>query len=84
LIKGFQAVFKEDEKYIRYILLDEHRGYNTFQTDDKDVEVTAGLISKARLTNGVSETNAGKIIKSGVDYLPNKIILVDPLGEKPL
>ena len=82
--KRFQAIFKEDKKYIRYILLDEHKGYNTFHTDDKDVEVTAGSYIKSEVDQWVSETNAGKIIKSGVDYLHNKIILVDPLGETPI
>ncbi len=82
--KRFQAVFKEDKPYIRYILLDERKGYNTFQTDDKDVEVTAGAYIKSEVDQWVSETNAGKIIKSGVDYLHNKIILVDPLGDTPI
>ncbi len=82
--KRFQVVFEEDKPYIRYILLDERRGYNTFQTDDKDVEVTAGAYIKSEIDQWVSETNAGKIIKSGVDYLHNKIILIDPLGDIPI
>ena len=38
----FQKVFKEDKPYLRYILLDARQGYNTFKTNDRDVEVVAG------------------------------------------
>ncbi|MGC4037965.1 MAG: phospholipase D-like domain-containing protein [Chitinophagaceae bacterium] len=82
--KRFQTVFKEDKGYIRYILLDKHQGYNTFKTDDKDVEVVAGAYIQSAVDNWVVETNAGKIIKSGVDYLHNKLILIDPLGDVPI
>lgn len=82
--KRFQSVFQEDKPYIRYILLDERKGYNTFQTNDKDVEVVAGAYIKSPVDNWVSETSAGKLIKSGVDFLHNKIILIDPLGQTPV
>ena len=82
--KRFQEVFKKDKTYLRYILLDERRDYNTFKTDDKDVEVTAGAYIKSPVDNWVVETSAGKLIKSGVDFLHNKIILVDPLGDVPI
>ncbi|MBI4811077.1 MAG: hypothetical protein HY800_06510 [Ignavibacteriales bacterium] len=82
--KRFQTVFQEDKKYIRYILLDERREYNTFQTNDKDVEVTAGSYIKSEVDQWVAETSAGRIIKSGVDYLHNKIIIIDPLGKTPI
>jgi phosphatidylserine/phosphatidylglycerophosphate/cardiolipin synthase-like enzyme len=81
--KRFQAVFKEDKNYIRYILLDKHSESNTFQTNDKDVEVVAGAYIHSPIDNWVGETDAGKLIKTGIDFLHNKIILIDPLGEVP-
>ncbi len=80
----FQTVFQKDKDYLRYILLDERRAYNSFKTDDKDVEITAGAYIKSPVDNWVVETSAGKLIKTGVDFLHNKIILIDPLGEVPV
>jgi len=82
--KRFQEVFQKDKPYIRYILLDSHRKYNTFQTNDRDVEVTAGSYIKSPVDQWVRETYAGKIIYSGVDYVHNKIILIDALSAKPI
>ncbi|MEP6613615.1 MAG: phospholipase D-like domain-containing protein [Mucilaginibacter sp.] len=82
--KRFQEVFEKDKPYIRYILLDKKAKFNTFQTDDKDVEVTAGAYIHSPVDNWVAETSAGKLIKSGVDFLHNKIILIDPLGQTPI
>ncbi len=82
--KRFQKVFKIDKPFIRYILLDSHKNYNTFQTDDKDVEVTAGAYIKSPVDHWVSETSAGRIIKSGIDYVHNKIIIIDALTDKPI
>jgi hypothetical protein len=80
----FQTVFKLDKPYIRYILLDQRSKSNTFVTDDKDVEVTAGAYIKSPVDQWASETSAGKIIHSGVDYVHNKIILIDALGADPI
>lgn len=81
--KRFQKVFQEDKPYIRYILLDSHKGYNTFQTNDKDVEVTAGSYIKSPVDHWLKEKSSGALIKSGVDYVHNKIILIDPLSASP-
>jgi phosphatidylserine/phosphatidylglycerophosphate/cardiolipin synthase-like enzyme len=81
--KRFQKVFQEDKPYIRYILLDSHKGYNTFQTNDKDVEVTAGSYIKSPIDQWLKETYSGALIQSGVDYVHNKIIIIDPLTASP-
>ena len=82
--KRFQAVFTEEKPYLRYILLDARRSYNTFKTNDRDVEVVAGDYIQANIDQWATETTSGKLIKSGVDFLHNKIILVDPLGDVPV
>jgi phosphatidylserine/phosphatidylglycerophosphate/cardiolipin synthase-like enzyme len=79
----FQKVFKEDKPYIRYILLDSHKKYNTFETNDKDVAVTAGSYIKSPVDQWLKETYSGSLIKHGVDYVHNKIILIDPLSGTP-
>ena len=81
--KRFQKVFGEDKPYLRYILLDQRQGFNHFQTNDRDVEVVAGSYIRSDFDQWAAETSAGKLIKSGVDFLHNKIILVDPLGDVP-
>lgn len=81
--KRFQTVFQGDKDYIRYILLDKRAKDNTFQTDDKNVEVVAGAYIHSPIDNWVAETNSGALIKTGINFLHNKIILIDPLGEVP-
>ncbi len=79
----FQAVFKEDKPYLRYILLDSRKKYNEFQTNDRDVEVTAGAYIKSPVDQWVKEKSSGSLIKKGIDYVHNKIILIDPLSASP-
>ena len=82
--KRFQAVFGKDKPYLRYILLDARKSFNTFQTNDRDVEVVAGAYIQSNIDQWAAETSSGKLIKSGVNFLHNKIILVDPLGDVPI
>jgi phosphatidylserine/phosphatidylglycerophosphate/cardiolipin synthase-like enzyme len=82
--KRFQKVFGDDKPYLRYILLDARKTFNTFKTNDRDVEVVAGSYIPSDLDQWAGETNAGKLIKSGVNYLHNKLVLVDPLGDVPI
>lgn len=82
--KRFQTVFGKDKPYLRYILLDARKSFNTFKTDDRDVEVVAGAYIQSNIDQWAAETSAGKLIKSGVNFLHNKIILVDPLGAVPI
>ncbi|PYJ89778.1 MAG: hypothetical protein DME71_08455 [Verrucomicrobia bacterium] len=81
--KRFQVVFAEDKPYLRYILLDRRQGYNTFKTNDRDVEVVAGSYIQSAFDQWVAEKSSGSLFKSGVDFLHNKIILIDPLGAVP-
>ncbi len=79
----FRAVFKEDKPYLRYILLDSRKKYNEFKTNDRDVEVTAGAYIKSPVDQWLKETSSGALIKKGIDYVHNKIILIDPLSACP-
>jgi hypothetical protein len=82
--KRFQLVFGEDKPYLRYILLDARKGYNTFQTNDRDVEVVAGSYIDSDLDQWAAEKSAGSLFEPGVNFLHNKIILIDPLGDVPI
>jgi phosphatidylserine/phosphatidylglycerophosphate/cardiolipin synthase-like enzyme len=82
--KRFQLVFGEDKPYLRYILLDARKSYNTFQTNDRDVEVVAGSYIDSDFDQWAAEKSAGSLFASGVNFLHNKIILIDPLGDVPI
>jgi len=82
--KRFQQVFGEDKPYLRYILLDARKSYNTFKTNDRDVEVVAGSYIDSDFDQWAAEKSSGSLFKSGVNFLHNKIILIDPLGDVPL
>lgn len=80
----FQMVFQKDYNHIRYILLDERKRYNTFKADDADVDLTPRwLIFSHQGITGYRIFSAGKLIKSGVVFLHNKIILIDASGLTP-
>ncbi len=82
--KRFQKVFTAERDYLRYILLDARRAYNTFKTNDRDVEVVAGSYIHSDFDQWAAETSSGKLMKSGVNFLHNKILLIDPFGESPI
>jgi phosphatidylserine/phosphatidylglycerophosphate/cardiolipin synthase-like enzyme len=81
--KRFQQVFGEDKPYLRYILLDARRSYNEFKTNDRDVEVVAGSYIQSSIDQWAAEKSSGGLFEPGVDFVHNKIILIDPLGEVP-
>ncbi|MFT3879435.1 MAG: phospholipase D-like domain-containing protein [Gemmatales bacterium] len=82
--KRFQKVFTKDQPYLRYLLLDSRKKYNTFKTNDRDVEVVAGAYIHSNLDQWAAEVSSGTLIKSGVNFLHNKFILIDPLGNVPI
>jgi len=82
--KRFQKVFGENKPYIRYILLDARKAYNRFQTNDRDVEVVAGSYIDSDFDQWAAEKSAGSLFEAGVNFLHNKIILIDPLGDIPI
>jgi phosphatidylserine/phosphatidylglycerophosphate/cardiolipin synthase-like enzyme len=77
----FQKVFGEDKPYLRYILLDARKDYNKFQTNDRDVEVVAGAYVDSDFDQWAAEKSSGSLFESGVNFLHNKILLIDPLGD---
>ena len=79
----FQLVFGEDKPYLRYILLDARKDYNKFTTNDRDVEVVAGSYIDSDFDQWAAEKSAGSLFEPGVNFLHNKIILIDPLGDVP-
>ncbi len=81
--KRFEQVFGEDKPYLRYILLDARKSYNKFTTNDRDVEVVAGSYIQSGIDQWAAEKSSGSLFEPGVDFLHNKIILVDPLGDVP-
>jgi phosphatidylserine/phosphatidylglycerophosphate/cardiolipin synthase-like enzyme len=82
--KRFQEVFKEDKTYLRYILLDKRKKYNTFVSNDKDLDVVQGSIIKGEIDQWAGEVSSGSLIKSGVNFLHNKVLLIDPMGNVPI
>lgn len=79
----FQTVFQVDQPFLRYILLDKRAAFNQFTNNDKDLEITAGAYIHQAIDQWAAETSAGQIIKPGVDFLHNKIIMMDPLSHSP-
>jgi len=82
--KRFQKIFMEDKNYLRYILLDKRAKYNNFVSNDKDLEVVQGSYIKGDIDQWARETTSGALIKSGVNFLHNKVILIDPMGKTPI
>ena len=63
--------------------LDGRKDFNQFTTNDRDVEVVAGSYIDSDFDQWAAEKSAGSLFESGVNFLHNKIILIDPLGDVP-
>lgn len=78
----FQDAFNEPKDFPRYVIVD--RGSNKFVPNDKDLDIAAGAYIKSPIDQWVKELSAATLFYSGTDYVHNKILIIDPLGQSPI
>jgi phosphatidylserine/phosphatidylglycerophosphate/cardiolipin synthase-like enzyme len=73
-----------DTDYLKYIIIDKKTKNTSLQSNDFDNVIIYGGVLDSPIYNWLDETHAGKLFKSGTNYIHNKVILVDPLSETPV
>lgn len=74
---------------LKYIIIDKKDKNTTLLTNDFDNVIVYGTYLKDGLYDWLEETHAGFLLNSkpgnaGTNFIHNKVILLDPLGEDPI
>ncbi|WP_309608333.1 phospholipase D-like domain-containing protein [Flavobacterium sp.] len=78
-----EAVTKQTDQ-LKYILIDKEDKNTTLVTDDFDNIIVYGGYFEEPLFDWLKEKSAGGLFKSGTNFIHNKIMLIDPMGENPI
>jgi len=79
--KVFQDAFNAPKDFPRYVIVD--KSSNKFTPNDTDLDVTEGAAIKSPIDQWVKEKSAGTLFYGGIDFIHNKLLIVDPLGNSP-
>ncbi len=77
----FQDAFNADKDFPRYIIVD--KGNNKFNANDRDLDIAVGAYIKNPVDQWLAEKSAGSLFYGGTDFVHNKILIIDPLGQSP-
>ncbi|MEK7469501.1 MAG: phospholipase D-like domain-containing protein [Planctomycetota bacterium] len=77
----FRDAFNTPKDFPRYVIVD--KSSNHFAPNDSDLDVTAGAYLKNPIDQWLKEKSAGTLFYGGVDFIHNKLLIVDPLGRSP-
>jgi len=78
----FQNAFNAPKDFPRYVIVD--KGQNTFEPNDSDLDVAVGAAIKNPVDQWLAEKSSGSLFYGGTDYVHNKLLIIDPLGEHPV
>ncbi len=78
----FQNAFNAPKNFPRYVIVD--KGHNKFEPNDSDLDVAVGAAIKNPVDQWLAEKSSGSLFYGGTDYVHNKLLVIDPLGKKPV
>lgn len=78
----FQNAFNKPKDFPRYVIVD--KGHNSFEPNDEDLDVAVGAAIKNPVDQWLAEKSSGNLFYGGTDYVHNKLLIVDPLGNNPV
>jgi phosphatidylserine/phosphatidylglycerophosphate/cardiolipin synthase-like enzyme len=82
--KGIKAAISADTEHLKYVIIDKKGKDTLLDSNDRDNVIVYGGVLDTPIYNWLPETHAGKVFKSGTNFIHNKVILVDPLSESPV
>lgn len=82
-------VIRADTNNLKYIIIDKKDKNTSLVTNDYDNVIVYGTYLKDGLYDWLEETHAGFLLNArlgpaGTNFIHNKVILIDPLGEDPI
>jgi phosphatidylserine/phosphatidylglycerophosphate/cardiolipin synthase-like enzyme len=87
--KKMKEVIIADTDNLKYIIIDKKDKNTTLTTNDYDNIIVYGTYLKDGLYDWLEETHAGFLLNAkpgavGTNFIHNKVLLIDPLGEDPI
>lgn len=79
--KRFQEAFDAEKDFPRYIIVDKIS--NEFKPNDRDLDIAGGSYIKSAVDQWVKEKSAASTFYGGTDFVHNKLLIIDPLGQSP-
>lgn len=87
--KKMKEVIVSKTDYLKYIIIDVKNEDTTLESSDFDNVIVYGTYLKEGLYDWLKETHAGFLLNKkpgtfGTNFVHNKVLLIDPLGEDPI
>jgi len=82
--KLIKAEITAETENLKYIIIDKKDKNTTLETNDLDNVIVYGGKLEGPLYDWAKEKSSGELFYSGTNYIHNKVILIDPLGEQPI
>jgi hypothetical protein len=82
--KGLKSSIIADTEHLKYIIMNTKDKNTTLVTNDVDNVIIYGGKLDSVLYDWAEEKNSGELFYNGVNFIHNKVILIDPLGESPI
>ncbi|WP_430402291.1 phospholipase D-like domain-containing protein [Fluviicola sp.] len=82
--KYIKASITSETDNLKYIIIDKKDKNTSLITTDRDNVIVYGGRYENPLYDWASETFSAELFYSGVNYIHNKVILIDPLSENPI
>ncbi|SDP47381.1 Phosphatidylserine/phosphatidylglycerophosphate/cardiolipin synthase [Mucilaginibacter sp. OK268] len=82
--KGIKSAITQDTEHLKYIIIDKKTKNTTLVTNDVDNVIIYGGSYDEPLYGWAQEVDSGELFYSGVNFIHNKVILIDPLSDDPI
>lgn len=82
--KDIKASISADTENLKYIIMDKKTDNTTLVSNDIDNIIVYGGRFDTPLYDWLGEASSAELFYNGVNYIHNKVILIDPLTEDPI
>ena len=77
----FKDAFSTQKDFPRYVIVD--KSANEFTANDKDLDIAVGAAISHPIDQWLQERSSGSLFYGGTDFVHNKLLIIDPLGNAP-
>ncbi|WP_255156955.1 phospholipase D-like domain-containing protein [Ferruginibacter sp. HRS2-29] len=81
---GLKEAIKAETEHLKYIIIDKKTKNTLLESNDYDNVIVYAGVLEDELYGWAAETDSGELFYSGVNFIHNKVILIDPLSEVPI
>lgn len=87
--KHMKEIITKRTDHLKYIIIDKKTKHTTLASEDFDNVIIYGTYLKDGLYDWLEETHSGLLLNAkpgpaGTNFIHNKVLLIDPLGQNPI